>query len=81
MLNSKNCYIYQKHYYELKKNCAGKERFKKSFPSINIYTDKLGLRVSKKLIKKDNNKDNIFFTLWTYIKDQKKPPENSFWGF
>ena len=73
MLNSKNCYIYQKHYYELKKNCVGKERFKKSFPSINIYTDKLGLRVSKKLIKKDNNKDNIFilgdsFTYGTGLK-------------
>jgi len=61
VLNKKSCYIYEEHYYELKKNCKGKEKFKKSFPSVNIYTDNLGLRISKKLNQKDEKKKNIFF--------------------
>jgi len=59
LLNSKSCYIYEKYYYELKKNCRGKEKFKKSFPTINIFTDNLGLRVSKKSNPKDIRKKNI----------------------
>ena len=60
VLNIKNCFIYQKYYYELKKNCKGKEKFKKSFPTVNIHTNNLGLRVSKKTVQKYKGKENIF---------------------
>lgn len=58
-LDSKNCYTYEKYYYELKKNCKGKEKFKKSFPTVSIYTDNLGLRISKKSTPKYERKKNI----------------------
>ena len=60
VLKQNHCYNYSEFYYELKKNCAGKYRFKKSFPLTNTYTDKMGLRVGKNKIKKVINKDNIF---------------------
>ena len=50
---------YEKFYYELKKNCKGKYRFKKSFPIVETITDEMGLRVGKKsFLNKD--KKNIF---------------------
>ena len=54
-----NCYKYERYYYELKKNCSGKERFKKSFPIVDIYTDENGLRVGKNYNGRDKNKKNI----------------------
>ena len=60
VLKQDHCYNYSEFYYELKKNCTGKYRFKKSFPLTNTYTDEMGLRVGKNKIKKEKNKDNIF---------------------
>ena len=44
---------YEKFYYELKKNCRGKYRFKKSFPIVETITDEMGLRVGKKSFPKN----------------------------
>ena len=51
-IKNNHCYKYSEYFYELKKNCKGKFRFKKSFPLISIYTDEMGLRVGKNKIKK-----------------------------
>ena len=60
ILDYKNCYNYEKFYYELKKNCKGKYRFKKSFPIVETITDEMGLRVGKKSPSKNKNKKSIF---------------------
>ena len=55
-----HCYKYSEFFYELKKNCKGKNRFKKSFPLVNVYTDEMGLRVGKIKVNKSPDKKNIF---------------------
>lgn len=60
VLKQNHCYQYYEFYYELKKNCSGKKRFKSSFPLVNMYTDEMGLRVGKNKINKNNMKKNIF---------------------
>ena len=60
ILDYKNCYNYEKFYYELKRNCKGKYRFKKSFPIVETITDEMGLRVGKKSPSKNKNKKSIF---------------------
>ena len=55
----KNCYNYEEYYYELEPNCSGKFRIKKSFPTIDVYTDENGLRVRKDYQFKDKDKKNI----------------------
>lgn len=60
ILTKKNCYNFQEFFYELKKNCKGKYRFKTSFPLIKTYTDKNGLRVKNHNVKKLSDKQNIF---------------------
>lgn len=59
-LDSKHCVNYEQNFYELKKNCNGKYRFKKSFPLVEVFTDEIGQRVGKKKIVKDDKKKNIF---------------------
>ena len=56
----KNCIKYEEFFYELKKNCRSKYRFKKSFPIVEVITDEMGLRVGKKSLTKKNDKKNIF---------------------
>ena len=56
---NEDCYNFEMFYYELKKNCIGKNRFKSSFPTVDVYTDKYGLR-SFKDNKKLNEAKNIF---------------------
>ena len=53
LFNKENCYNFEKYYYDLKKNCTGKDQFKSSFPTVNIYTDELGLRTKNKYSKHD----------------------------
>ncbi len=60
VLSYKNCFKYEEFYYELKKNCVGKYRFKKSFPIVKTITDEMGLRVGAKSLPKNSNKKNIF---------------------
>lgn len=60
ILNYKNCYKNEEYYYELKKNCKGKYRFKKSFPITETITDEMGLRIGRHSPPKDKNKKNIF---------------------
>lgn len=60
ILNYKNCIKFEEFYYELKKNCKGKYRFKKSFPIVETITDEMGLRVGRDNTPKKNNKKNIF---------------------
>ena len=60
VLKYKNCFYYEEYYYELKKNCKGKYRFKKSFPVVEIITDDMGLRIGKKSPSKNKAKKNIF---------------------
>lgn len=56
-----NFHYYKKgYYYDLKKNCESKYRFKSGFPTVNLFTDNKGLRASKKNKDKDLNQDNIF---------------------
>ena len=59
-IKQNHCINYQEFFYELKKNCKGKYRFKTSFPLIKTYTDKNGLRVKNHNVKKSSNKQNIF---------------------
>ena len=59
-LKHSHCVNFSEYFYELKKNCSGIYRFKKSFPLVETYTDENGFRVGKKNIKKDINKKNIF---------------------
>ena len=47
-LKKKSCVRFEPFYYELKKSCTGKDKFKSSFPTVNIYTDEQGLRIKKK---------------------------------
>jgi hypothetical protein len=59
--NCVNFQYYKKgYYYDLKKNCESKYRFKSGFPTVDLFTDSNGLRVSKKNSIKDVNQDNIF---------------------
>ena len=56
ILSYKNCFEYKKFYYELKKNCKGKYRFKKSFPIVETITDEIGLRIGTNSPPKQKNK-------------------------
>ena len=60
VLKYNHCYKFEEFFYELKKNCKGKYRFKKSFPVKLTITDEMGSRIGKKKIEKDINKKNIF---------------------
>ena len=76
ILKNNHCINYSEYFYELKKNCSGKYRFKKSFPLVETFTDKNGLRVGKNNTKKDKNKKNIFifgdsFTYGVGIEHEK----------
>ena len=76
ILSYKNCFEYKKFYYELKKNCKGKYRFKKSFPIVETITDEMGLRIGTNSPPKQKNKENIFlfgdsFTYGVGIKFEK----------
>ena len=62
VLSYKNCLKYEKFYYELKKNCKGKYRFKKTFPIVETITDNMGLRVGKDSLPKNKDKKNIFIS-------------------
>ena len=42
------CIKFERYYYELKKNCTGNFKFKSTFPTVKVYTDKYGLRTGKK---------------------------------
>lgn len=59
-IDDRTCYVLEKHYYELKKNCSGRQQFKSSFPIINVKTDKYGLRTNKTR-DKENKKEKILF--------------------
>ena len=87
-------YFENGHYYDLKKNCNSKYRFKSGFPNVNFNTDNLGLRVGDQEQKKDKSKKNIFifgdsFTFGvgleyenTYVGIlEKKMPEYNFYNF
>ena len=58
------------YFYYLKKNCETNNRFKRNFPSVKLYTDKLGLRVGKNPPERNKDKnilifgDNIYFWCW-----------------
>ena len=56
-----NCYNFEKFYYDLKKNCTGKDQFKTSFPIVNIFTNKLGLRTGVNKIKLNKEKNILVF--------------------
>ena len=53
-----NCYKIERYFYELKKNCSGKHQFKSGFPTVEVYTDELGLRTSKNS-NKTKTKENV----------------------
>ena len=76
IISNKNCYNFEEYYYELKKNCKTKERFKKSFPKVDIITDNHGLRISKSNLEKKGDKNNILifgdsFTYGTGLEYEK----------
>ena len=56
-ITNTKCYKIEKQFYELKKNCVGRQQFKSSFPVIKITTNEMGLRSNKigKRFLKDNN--------------------------
>ena len=55
------CIKFERYYYELKKNCKGNFKFKPSFPTVKVYTDKYGLRTGKERIKKETNNNALIF--------------------
>lgn len=65
ILRSTQCYDYKTYekgyFYFLKKNCQTRERFKRGFPTTNLYTDKFGLRIGKKTIKTESYKNILIF--------------------
>ena len=61
VLKKKNCYNFEKFYYDLKKNCVGKDKFKSSFPTVDVYTDEFGLRISKNNKKTTGAKNILIF--------------------
>ena len=61
ILKYQHCYNYSEYYYDLKKNCSGKYRFKSSFPLVKTITDEMGLRTgSQKVEKKKTRKIFLF---------------------
>tara|TARA_B100001057_G_scaffold430384_1_gene457109 strand:- start:310 stop:1410 length:1101 start_codon:yes stop_codon:yes gene_type:complete len=60
VLKQKHCINYQEYFYELKKNCKGKYRFKTSFPLVKTYTDVNGLRVKNHSIRRSKDKKDLF---------------------
>ena len=60
LLKQNHCINYQEFFYELKKNCKGKYRFKTSFPLTTTYTDENGLRIKNHSVQKDKEKKNMF---------------------
>ena len=76
ILKYQHCYNYSEYYYDLKKNCSGKYRFKSSFPLVKTITDEMGLRTGSQKVEKKKNKKNIFifgdsFTYGVGIKYEK----------
>jgi lysophospholipase L1-like esterase len=87
-------YFENGHYYDLRKNCNSKYRFKSGFPTVNFNTDNLGLRVGDQIKIKDKSKKNIFifgdsFTFGVGLEYEntyagileKKMPEYNFYNF
>lgn len=58
-LKGKNCINYKKDFIELKKNCNGKDKIKSYLPTVDIFTDNEGLRISKGH-NRSPKKDKIF---------------------
>jgi len=65
-LKKKSCVRFEPYYYELKKSCSGKDKFKSSFPTVNIYTDEQGLRIKKNKIRTNNEKVYLFGASFTF---------------
>ena len=65
LMKSDFCYEYKTfekgYFYYLKKNCQSQERFKRGFPTTNLYTDEIGLRTGKDVKKNPNNKNILVF--------------------
>ena len=65
LLKNENCYDYKSYkkgyFYYLKKNCETNNRFKRNFPSVKLYTDKLGLRVGKNPPERNKDKNILIF--------------------
>ena len=79
ILNYKSCMKYEKFYYELKKNCRGKYRFKKSFPIVETITDEMGLRVGKKVFLKIKTKRIFLFLETLYLWSWNRIREDFCW--
>ncbi len=65
-LKNKSCSHIEKFYIELKKNCVGKEKIRAYLPTINIYTDKDGLRITKNHKRSENKKVYIYGSSFIY---------------
>ena len=65
LLKSELCYDYTSYkkgyFYYLKKNCKTRNRFKRGFPTTNVFTDELGLRIGKNTKKNPNHKNILIF--------------------
>lgn len=63
-LKNNHCYNFQYfpkgYFYDLKKNCISKFRFKSGYPSVDLVTDSRGLRTNKEKKIIENSKENIF---------------------
>ena len=65
-LKKKTCYQIEEFYYELKKNCKGLDKFKPSFPIVNVFTDEYGLRIGKNQKRSKSDKIFIFGDSFTF---------------
>ena len=70
VLSYKNCFKYDEFYYELKKNCIGKYRFKKSFPIVKTITDEMGLRVGENSCLKIKQKIYLYSEIHIWSRNR-----------
>ena len=65
-LKNKNCNKIEKFYLELKKNCSGKEKIRPFLPTVNIFTDREGLRIKEKHERSESEKVFVFGSSFIY---------------
>ena len=77
-----SCYHIEEDYYELKKNCKGREQFKPSFPTVDINTNEFGHRISDIKNSENDDEENLIETetikseeVKTELKDIKTSEE------
>ena len=75
-----SCYHIEEDYYELKKNCKGREQFKPSFPTVDINTNEFGHRISDIKNSDQTKKSKVFIFGDSFTYGLGVDYEDSFMG-